>query len=173
VSQIGSLAIFAIAMVASGVMTQNALGQQAPLREQLVGTWTLVSWEQTNTDGSKSQQFGANPKGIAFFDRAGHYIISVMRSDRANYAIDGFGQLAQITAEEGKATAQGTITYFGTYSVSEADRIISIHVEGSSFPNWNGTNLERLVEITQDQLKLTVRPPRGGSVDVLWKRAGS
>jgi lipocalin-like protein len=173
VSQIGRLAIFAIAMAASGVMTQNALGQQRPLKEQLVGTWTLVSWEQTNTDGSKSQQFGASPKGIAFFDTAGHYIISVMRSERANYAIDNFGQLAQITAEEGRATAQGTITYFGTYSVSEADRIISIHVEGSSFPNWNGTNLERLVEITQDQLKLTVRPPRGGSVDVLWKRAGS
>jgi hypothetical protein len=30
---------------------------------------------------------------------------------------------------------------------------------------------ERFVEITRDRLKLTVRPPRGGSVDVLWKRA--
>jgi Lipocalin-like domain len=94
-----------------------------------------------------------------------------MRSNRASYQIDNFGQIAQITAEESKATALGTITHFGTYSVSEADRTIAIHVEASSFPNWNGTDLERLFEITQDQLKLTVRPPRGGSVDVLWKRA--
>jgi hypothetical protein len=165
------LAIFAITLLGLDTMTQGAVGQQKSLKEELVGTWTLVSWEQTSADGSKLQQFGTNPQGIAFFDTTGHYIISVMRSDRANYAIEGFGQLAQITAEEGKATAQGTITYFGTYSVSELDRRIVIHVDASSFPNWNGTDLERFVEITQNQLKLTVRPPRGGSVDVLWKRA--
>jgi Lipocalin-like domain len=170
-TRLGKLAIFGITMLGSYVMIQGAVGQQRPLKEQLAGTWTLVSWEQTNADGSKLQQFGANPKGIAFFDAIGHYIISVMRSDRASYQIDNFGQIAQITAEESKATALGTITHFGTYSVSEADRTIAIHVEASSFPNWNGTDLERLFEITQDQLKLTVRPPRGGSVDVLWKRA--
>ena len=170
-SRLGKLAIFAITMLGLGAMTQNAVSQQTPLREQLAGTWTLVSWEQTNPDGSKLQQFGANPKGVAFFDAAGHYIISVMRSDRANYKIDNFGQLAQITGDEGKATALGTITYFGTYSVNETNRSIAVHVEASSFPNWNGTDLERLVEVTQDRLKLTVRPPRGGTVDVLWKRA--
>jgi len=169
--KVARLAILAIAMLGSDVMIRSAVGQQWPLKEQLAGTWTLISWEQTNADGSKLQQFGTNPKGIAFFDAVGHYIISVMRSDRANYQIDNFGQMGQITAEESKATALGTITYFGTYSVSEADRTIAIHVEASSFPNWNGTDLERLFEITQDQLRLTVRPPRGGSVDVLWKRA--
>jgi len=169
--KVARLAILAIAMLGSDVMIRSAVGQQRPLKEQLAGTWTLISWEQTNADGSKLQQFGTNPKGIAFFDAVGHYIISVMRSDRANYQIDNFGQMGQITAEESKATALGTITYFGTYSVSEADRTIAIHVEASSFPNWNGTDLERLFEITQDQLRLTVRPPRGGSVDVLWKRA--
>ena len=84
-----------------------------------------------------------------------------MRADRAKYAIDNFGQFAQATAEENKATAQGTITYFGTYSVNEPDRTIAIHVEGSSFPNWNGTDQKRLFEITEDELKLTVCPPRG------------
>jgi len=78
---------------------------QRPLKEQLAGAWTLVSWEQTNEDGSKLQQFGTNPKGLAFFDTAGHYIISVMRSDQANYQIDNFGQIAQISVEEAKATA--------------------------------------------------------------------
>lgn len=164
--QLGKLVI-----LGADVMLESALGQQRSPKEQLVGTWTLVSWEQTSPDGSKLQQFGANPNGIAFFDATGHYIISVMRSDRANYHIDNFGQLAQITAEEGKATALGTITYFGTYSVNETDRAIAIHVENSSFPNWNATNQERLFEVTHDQLKLTVRPPHGGTVDVLWKRA--
>jgi hypothetical protein len=59
-----------------------------------------------------------------------------------------------------KETADGTITYFGTYSANEADSSIAIHVEGSSFPNWNGTEQKRLVVIAGDQLTLTVRPHR-------------
>ena len=152
-------------------MSQTAMSQPKSLKEQLVGTWTLVSWEQRKADGTAVQQFGANPKGISFFDGTGHYIITVMRSDRAKYGIDSFGQIANATAEENKATAHGTITYFGTYSVNEADRSIDIRVEASSFPNWNGTDQKRFFELTEDQLKLTVRPPRGGPVDVLWKRA--
>ena len=163
--------ILSIAMMTWGLMSQTAMSQQKSLKEQLVGTWILVSWDQRNADGTTVQQFGANPKGVAFFDSTGHYIITVMRSDRAKYAIDNFGQIAQATAEETKATAQGTITYFGTYSVNEAERIIDIRVEASSFPNWNGTDQKRFFEVTEDQLKLTVRPPHGGSVDVLWKRA--
>jgi hypothetical protein len=31
-------------------------------------------------------RYGATPKGIAFFDDGGRYIITVMRSDRTNYA---------------------------------------------------------------------------------------
>jgi hypothetical protein len=141
------------------------------LKQQLIGTWTLVSWVQTHADGSTFRQFGANPKGIAFFDADGHYIITVMRSDRANYAIENFGQIAQATAEENKATAQGTITYFGTYAVNEPDRTIAIRIEACSFANWSGTEQERIFEIADEQLKLTVHPLRGGSVDVIWRRA--
>jgi Lipocalin-like domain len=55
---------------------------------KLVGTWTLISWKQKKSDGTKVQRFGENPVGIAFFDTGGRYIISVMRSDRAKYASD-------------------------------------------------------------------------------------
>jgi Lipocalin-like domain len=147
----------------------SVFGQQPTLKAQLIGTWTLVSWQQTKADGSTFQQFGASPKGIAFFDAGGRYIIAVMRSDRAKYAIDNYAQIARATAEENRATAQGIITYFGTYSVN--GRAIAIHVEASSFPNWNGTDQKRLFALSGDQLKLTVRPPAGGRVDVLWRRA--
>ena len=150
------------------LLAAGALGQQPSLKEQLVGTWTVVSWEQKKSDGTKLRQFGASPNGIAFFDAGGRYVITVMRSDRAKYASNA---LWQGTAEEDKATANGTQTYFGTYAVSEADRSIAIHVEGSSFPNWNGTNQKRIVAITGEQLTLTVRPPSGETVDVVWKRA--
>lgn len=92
-----------------------------------------------------------------------------MRSDRAKYAS---GHPAQGTAEENKATAQGTTTYFGTYSISEADRTIAIHSQASSFPNSNGADQTRIFSITGDQLTLTVRMlGTGESVNVVWKRA--
>jgi lipocalin-like protein len=87
-----------------------------------------------------------------------------MRADRAKYASSA---LWQGTPDENKETADGTITYFGTYSISEADSSIAIHVVGSSFPNWNGTDQKRLPE----QLTLTVRSSAGDVVDVIWKRA--
>ena len=138
------------------------------LKGQLIGTWMLASWEQKKGDGTKVQRYGENPAGIAFFDSGGRYIITVMRSDRARYASDA---LWQGTGEENKATADGTITYFGTYSVSEADSSIAIHIDGSSFPNWNGVDQKRIVAIAGDQLTLTVRPPTGEIVEVVWKRA--
>ena len=129
----------------------------------------LISWEQQQQDGTKVERYGRNPMGIAFFDAAGRYIITVMRSDRAKYASNA---LWQGTAAENKETADGTITYFGTYSAGDADDSIALHIEGSSFPNWNGADQIRTVAIAGDQLTLTVHPPGGEIVDVIWRRVG-
>ena len=160
----------ACALAASGsfMMTFDALGQERSFKDQLAGTWTLLSWEQKKSDGTKIERYGAAPQGVAFFDAGGRYIITVMRPDRIKYASNA---LWQGTPEENKETADGTITYFGTYSANEADSSIAIRVEGSSFPNWNGTEQKRFVAIAGDQLTLTVRPPAGDVVDVIWKRA--
>jgi hypothetical protein len=159
----------ATAALGMALFASSTVAQQKSVKEQLLGAWSLVSIEFVRPDGSRSSTFGANPHGVAFFDAGGHYIISVMRSDRAKYEINNF---AQGTAEENKATAQGSITYFGTYSVSEADRTIVIHIEGSSFPNWNGSDQKRIFAITGDELKLTSPAATGaGTAEVAWKRA--
>lgn len=144
-----------------------APSQEQSLAERLLGTWTLVSHEIVHADGSRVQRYGPKPRGIAFFDTGGHFVITVMRPDRANYAIY---DPVQGTAEENNATAQGTITYFGTYLVSEADQAIAIQIEGSSFPNWDGEDQSRGVAISGDQLMLTVLLT-GRRVEVTWKRA--
>ena len=169
---IRKLGILGITMLVVALLPESAVTQQKSLKEQLLGTWILVSYEATRPDGSKALMFGANPKGIALFDAGGQYVISVMRSDRAKYANNDVAQFfAQGgTAEENKAAAQGTMTYFGTYSVSEADGTIAIHIEASSFPNWNGADQKRIFAITGDQLTLTVRGPTGGRADVVWRR---
>jgi len=163
------MGVSAIIIFGLTLLSGSVVSQQNSAKDQLVGAWSLVSIEFVRPDGSRSSTFGANPKGIAFFDGGGHYIISVMRSDRPKYAINNF---AEGTAEENKATAQGVVTYFGTYSVREADRTIAIHIEGSSFPNWNGADQKRIFVIAGDELKL-ISPAAGGAgtAEVVWKRA--
>jgi hypothetical protein len=143
--------------------------EQLALAKQLLGTWILVSHETVRPDGSNVSTYGTNPKGMAFFDASGHFIITAMRSDRGKYAIDN---PAQGTADENKATAQGVMTYFGTYVVSETDRSIAIHIEASSFPNWSGADQTRPFSIAGDQLTLTARAlGTGATSTVVWKRA--
>ena len=154
------IGMYSMAAFGMSLLAGSAAGQQKTLTEQLLGTWTLVSHEST--------WYGVNPKGVAFFDAGGQFIITVMRSDRAKYAIS---HPAQGTAEENKATAQGIMTYFGTYSVSEADRTIAIHIEASSFPNWNGADQTRIFAIAGDQLTLTTRALGGSGANVVWTRA--
>lgn len=62
------LSMYAIAALGLTLLSGNALAQQKALKEQLVGIWTLTSWEQTNKDGSKLQRYGSNPKGYNIFD---------------------------------------------------------------------------------------------------------
>src|SRR5262245_20622958 len=64
----------------------SAMSGEKSLREQLVGTWKIVSVNNTRPDGSIKQIFGPNPKGIAVFDAHGNTAIVLMRSDRPKFA---------------------------------------------------------------------------------------
>ena len=74
-----------------------------------------------------------------------------MKSDLPKYASNN---RTQGTPAEYKDTAEGNISYFGTYTVSGTDLIL--HVEGSTFPNWIGTDQKRVnLSLTGDDLKAT------------------
>jgi Lipocalin-like domain len=91
--------------------------------KELVGMWTLVSviLEQ---DGNKIDMYGANPQGQAIFAPNGRFSIMFIRSDVPKFAS---ANREEGTPEENKATMQGSLAYFGTYSVSEADHTLNSH----------------------------------------------
>ena len=74
-NRLNILSLFAIAALGLALLPTGAVAQQKTLKEQLVGTWMIVSVETTNADGSKSLPFTATPKGITIFDAAGHYVV--------------------------------------------------------------------------------------------------
>ena len=166
-SNLGMAALVALALAS---LPSSAVGQQKSLKDQLVGTWTLVSWDQTNKDGTKFQRFGANPKGYNIFDASGRFFIMFARSDLPNIASKN---PSTPTPEEAKAIVGGAIGYFGTYTVNEADKSFTLNVEASSFPNQRASGQKRtIVSVTADELKYSNPVPlTGGEIQYVFRRA--
>ena len=147
----------------------DAVAQQKSIKDQLVGTWTVVSWDQVRADGSNVQRFGGNPKGINVFDANGRFFVMFARPDLPKIASR---DPLKTTTEENKAVMEGTIAYYGTYSVSESDKVLTLRVEASSFPNQVGADQKRTItELTGDQLKYeNTTVMSGGQIHVVLSR---
>jgi hypothetical protein len=153
------------------MLASSAVAQQKSLQQQLVGTWNLVSVDQTDSQGKKHQLFGPNPKGSQVLDASGQYVQIIWRSDvprfKANSRLKG-------TAEENAAIVQGTTANFGTWTVDEASKTLTVRYEGSLFPNQAGSESKRIVTVTGDELRVS-NPATGSGMrsDTVWRRAKS
>lgn len=164
-----SLALPALMCLISGLAASEAIGQQKSLQDQVVGTWSYVSVDVVQPDGKRVPLFGPHPRGLAVFDRSGHYILMTARDGQQRFASTN---RMEGSADENKAVVQGTIAHFGTYTVNEADRSITFHIETSTFPNWNGTEQKRPISVTGDELKWVTPASTGaGSAEVVLTRA--
>jgi hypothetical protein len=150
------------------LLSGDALAQQKSLKEQLVGTWTYVSVDTIRPDGSRVPMYGPNPQGLATFESNGRYILMTARASLPKFASNN---RMEGTADEYKAVVQGSIAHFGKYTVNEADKTITFHIDTSTFPNWDGIEQKRPFTLTGDQLKWTTAGSSGGSAEVVLKRA--
>lgn len=164
------LSIAAMTALGLALVPGAAVSQQKSLKEQLVGTWTLVSNDNVAPDGTKRQLFGANPKGILILDSGGRYALVQMRPDRPKFAANN---RLQGTPEENKAAQEGAVATFGTWLVNEADKTIGLRIEGSVYPNVEGSYVQRpIVSLTADELKwVNPAAASGGTTESVFKRA--
>ena len=151
------------------VLSGDAVGQQKTLKEQLVGAWTYGSVDTVRPDGSRVPMYGPNPHGVAIFDGNGRYALVNARSGLPKFASNN---RMEGSPEEYKAVVQGSIAHFGRYTVNEADKTITFHIDTSTFPNWNGVEQRRPFTVTGDELRWTTPAASGGgSGEVVLKRA--
>ena len=163
-----SFSIFAT-LVALALMPIGAVAQQKSLKEQLVGTWILVEAVDVAADGTKTNSWGANPKGTYMFDASGHFTQMLIRSDLPKIANRAQGG----TPEQNKAIVSGAIAMYGTYSVNETDKTITVRFEGSTFSGFNGTEGKRVItSLGADEMR-TANPATslGMKAESVWRRA--
>jgi hypothetical protein len=150
---------------ASGAWAQ----QRGPISKKLlVGNWAYVKAESVAKDGTKFPLVeGANPKGLLAFDgiRFSLQIMSEFPKLASNDRL-------KTTPEENKAVAHGVLSYYGTYSLSEGDGVLTLNIERSSFPNQNGSSFKRVVKtLTAEDLVYINPSTLAGRVNTnVWKR---
>ena len=129
----------------------ETVAQQKSLKEQLVGTWKLVSVANVRNEGSKRDVSGPNPRGVVIYTSDGHFAVVDTRSDVPRLASTSRDTG---TPEEEKAVVQVSIAYFSRYSVNETDKVITLQIEGSTLENVIGrADQKRIVtSLTSDEL---------------------
>jgi hypothetical protein len=151
------ITISAGAVLGLATLPCSAVAQQKSLKEQLIGTWTLVSNVQTRPDGSKLEPFTTNPKGVWTFDANGHFTTITLRPDVPKLASN---DRLKLTPEEAMKIALGVIAYYGTYTVDEANKTLSLKIDASTLMNQLGIEQKRVVtSISAEGLEM--RNPSG------------
>jgi hypothetical protein len=141
----GGTMFYIIAIIAA-IFAMPASAQS--LKEQLVGAWTLTSC-------NASLPWCAKPGGMMILDPSGYYIIFHVGLDRPRVVQAGRARDA-IPAEEYKAIATALQANFGTWSVDEATKTFTWHIEGGFFTGTpaNGNDFKGTISLTGDELKL-------------------
>ena len=149
------------------LVTRTALAR--PSMGQFIGTWSLVSIRYVRPDGTAIEPFGPNAKGMLVFDGT-RFATQVMAADLPKF--NSNNRMAG-TPHEYEAISRGVVAYFGTYSVNAPGRIITLHIERSSFPNWEGTDQQRKFEFVGDELRYTAASSTANPAEaaqLVWKR---
>lgn len=141
------------------------------MTDEFVGAWKLISFERRTAAGEVTYPMGQNPVGRLTYDALGRMSAQIMRPDRPKPQ----GTVpASWSAEEKAAAFDGFIAYYGTFSVSETERVVIHHVEASLYPHWVGSDQRRMYEFSGSQLILrAVNGPGGPGTEgrLVWERA--
>ena len=140
------------------------------MSHSLIGTWRLISWENHSANGQISYPLGQDAVGYIIYTQDGYMSVAIMRPNREEFSS---GDLLGGTRVEKARAAETYVSYCGRYEF-RGDVVIH-YVELSLFPNWVGTEQERLVELSGNRLILSTRPllfqRKLQTAHLFWERA--
>ena len=163
---------FALLFVGFALCTAAAFGQtEAEIRERIVGTWKLVSTEETMTDGTTRPfpAFGPHAQGFLMFQRVGYMCGALVNPDRPKW-----GDPAHSTLEEKVAAADGTFVYCGRYQIDVAEKRIVHLPEVATDPGYVGSRQIRPYRFESGRLILSDVEKDDPSVarwKIVWEKA--
>jgi hypothetical protein len=119
------------------------------LRQALLGTWRLISYQAVDVDGTVATPFGDNPQGYLVYTPDGHVLAQA--ATRAQRVWPPRPDLLDLPLPQ-RLAEQGLVGYCGTYEVRDSQVIH--HREFGLEPSLDGTAQTRAVTLDGDQLIL-------------------
>ena len=118
------------------------------IRDRIVGTWKLVSTEQTMNEGTVQPftAYGPHAQGFLMYQRDGYMCAVLVNPDRQKLT-----DPAHVTVEKVDA-ADGTFFYCGRYEIDLVQKQIVHMPEVASNPEYVGSRQIRPYEFQRDRL---------------------
>jgi hypothetical protein len=135
--------------------------------EQLAGSWSLVSFEHVLPSGELLKPFGDSASGSILYQADGHMSAQVSVGSPAKFASD---DPLRASAEEATEAWRTYFGYWGTFRVYPEKRVVMHRVEGSSFPNWIGTDQVRHFRFDGANRLILETQSSSGHSTVIWQR---
>jgi hypothetical protein len=154
-----------------GLVPGSIVAQQGTLKQQLVGAWTYVSEETTSANGTKRPGPFAGKKGILILDASGRYAEVTGKPDRPKLNSYSLANRPQVTAQELGTAAIDFHANYGSWSVNEGDRTLTLTFEVALVPNNEGIEVKAIANVNGDELKLTAGNVNGNKIDLVYRRA--
>jgi len=150
------------------LLTAAALAQTAtpaPTIAQLLGTWKLVSIEETTKDGKvqPSTQFGPHPHGFIMYQPDGYMCATIVNGDRPVWK-----DPAKATDAEKIAYYDSFIAYCGTFKLDSATSTVTHFPEVAWTPSYVGSAQPRPFRLEGNRFIITAT--RGLSNPEIQKR---
>ncbi len=136
-----------------------------PTVAQLLGTWKLVSIEDTMTDGKvqPSAQFGSHPQGFIMYEPDGHMCATIANGDRPEWS-----DTVKPTDAEKIAYFDTFIAYCGTFKLDGATSTVTHYPSVAWTPAYVGSTQPRPFRLEGNRLIITAT--RGLSNPAIQKR---
>lgn len=142
------------------------------VRDALLGSWNLLSFEFVREDGESSHPYGERPQGQLLYTPEGRMGVHIQRRGRLVAHSDDW---TAATPAEIDTAFRGFVGYAGSFTVDEAAACVYHDVELASWQNQEGTRQVRFFELDGDDRLILRAAPRllGGlmqSTRLVWER---
>ena len=124
--------------------------QAQDLKSQIPGVYSLTSVYDELADGKKNDTWGSGVQGNAIFTPSGHFSATIAAANRQSKP-----------TETPRDPVGPIVSYYGTYTVDEANKTIAYHIQQATTPRWNDFERKVTVDKISDTELDTIAPVKG------------
>lgn len=138
------------------------------LKEKLIGTWSLVSFESEGPDGIITYPLGKDAQGSIMYAADGYVSVNIMQTGRTGFVDRSLYQNKLL-----KYLDLPYLAYSGRFVLDESRPSVTHIVEVSIYPDWLGAEQYRIIKWLGDDLQLGSDGPIGPDQNwfrLHWKR---